>query len=128
MKIALIIFPLHPSHGCILQTYALYSSLKKIGHDVTIVYRQWAAPSLLGYLKRIGKNMYLRLFHGYKGAIFYEGAYPKSNMVELNAFIEKYFCIFFNTFMRGNFSFYIYRYCPQRDQSMFEKVFSKYMQ
>ena len=27
--------------------------------------------------------------------------------------------------MRGNFSFYIYRYCPQRDQSMFEKVFSK---
>ncbi|MCS2389079.1 hypothetical protein NXV57_17235 [Bacteroides thetaiotaomicron] len=34
--------------------------------------------------------MYLRLFHGYKGAIFYEGAYPKSNMVELNAFIEEY--------------------------------------
>ena len=90
MKIALIIFPLHPSHGCILQTYALYYTLKKKGHDVTIVNRQWAAPSLLGYLKRIGKNMYLRLFHGYKGAIFYEGAYPKSNMVELNAFIEKY--------------------------------------
>ena len=64
MKIALIIFPLHPSHGCILQTYALYYTLKKKGHDVTIVNRQWAAPSLLGYLKRIGKNMYLRLFHG----------------------------------------------------------------
>ena len=53
MKIALIIFPLHPSHGCILQTYALYYTLKKKGHDVTIVNRQWAAPSLLGYLKRI---------------------------------------------------------------------------
>lgn len=46
MRIALIIFPIHASHGCILQTYALYRTLRKLGHDVSIIDRQWDKLSL----------------------------------------------------------------------------------
>ena len=30
MKVALLVFPIHYSHGCLLQTYALYSKLKEL--------------------------------------------------------------------------------------------------
>ena len=40
MKIALVIFRIGPSHGSILQTYALYNVLKKLGHSVTIINRK----------------------------------------------------------------------------------------
>ena len=69
MNIALIIFPIHSSHGCILQTYALQQCLTHEGHNVTIIDRQWNKPGILSNCKdwvkviigRLsGKPMYLR--------------------------------------------------------------------
>lgn len=40
MKVALLVFPIHYSHGCLLQTYALYSKLKELGCEVTVLDRQ----------------------------------------------------------------------------------------
>lgn len=37
MKVALLVFPIHYSHGCLLQTYALYSKLKELGCEVTVL-------------------------------------------------------------------------------------------
>lgn len=37
MKVALLVFPLHYSHGCLLQTYALYSKLNELGCAVTVL-------------------------------------------------------------------------------------------
>lgn len=47
MNIALIIFPIHASHGCILQTFALATTLRQMGHKVTIIDRQWDKLSYL---------------------------------------------------------------------------------
>ena len=40
MNIALFIFRFGPSHGSILQTYALTRTLERMGHEVTIIDRQ----------------------------------------------------------------------------------------
>lgn len=69
MKIALIIFPIHPSHGCILQTFALQQVLLKDGHEVTIIDRQWDKPGIFSRCKDVlkfitgkisGKQIFLR--------------------------------------------------------------------
>lgn len=88
MKIALLVFPIHYSHGCILQTYALYSKLKELGHDVTIIDRQPSKQSLLtnsiGILKRIVK----RVVSDYRGPVFYSGYIPKAIMKNQQSFID----------------------------------------
>ena len=37
MKIGILTLPLHTNYGGILQAYALYSTLKEMGHDVTLI-------------------------------------------------------------------------------------------
>ena len=88
MKIALLVFPLHYSHGCILQTYALYSKLKEIGHDITIIDRQPNKQPTLRWCLTVGKRMARRIFKGYKGAVLYRGWFPKTIMKEQQSFID----------------------------------------
>ena len=57
LKIALVVFPIHASHGCILQTYALQEVLTRAGHDVYIIDKQKASPSLVCICKEGIKNL-----------------------------------------------------------------------
>ncbi len=90
MKVALLIFPIHFSHGCILQTYALYSKLKELGCDVTILDRQPNKASLFKTSIEITKRLLRKVFKGYKGAVFYKGWFPQRIMSEQQSFIDAF--------------------------------------
>lgn len=90
MKVALVVFPLHYSHGCILQTFALYSKLKEFGCEVTIFDRQPDKVSIITDGKRAFKRIAKRLLRGYRGPIFFSGFYPKSIMREQQHFIDRF--------------------------------------
>ena len=90
MKVALLVFPIHYSHGCILQTYALYSQLKELGHDVTILDRQPDAPSVLSWSLSVAKRIAKYIFKGYRGGVFYRGGYPRMIMKEQQSFIDHF--------------------------------------
>lgn len=88
MRIALVIFRLGPSHGSILQTYALTKALESLGHKVTIIDRQkpveWQDYD--SCFRRVVKKLL-------KGKLsrsdFYIGSFSKSMMSKLNVFINK---------------------------------------
>ena len=89
MKVALFIFRLGPSHGSILQTYALHKVLTDLGHNVTIIDRQRPIKfnSIIVALKRLLlsiKNGYLEI------GDFRLGEYPTHVMDPFKAFIIKY--------------------------------------
>ena len=92
MKIGLFIFPLHHSHGCILQTFALYTVLCNQGHQVTIIDKQ---PDKLGFggnLKQITKRFILKyILRKYKGDLFYLGYDSPKLMSSLTPFIRTNF-------------------------------------
>ena len=90
MRVALLVFPIHFSHGCILQTYALYSKLKEIGCDVTILDRQPKQSSFPKYSFTITKRIIRKVFKGYKGAVFYKGWFPLRIMSEQQSFIDAF--------------------------------------
>lgn len=87
MKILLVVFPLHYSHGSLLQTFALYSKLKELGNEVTILNREPDKRSCPRYALSVLKRIVKRMFFGSKGAIFYKGAFPQRIMENLNEFI-----------------------------------------
>lgn len=89
MKIALVIFRIHPSHGCILQTYALYNTLKSLGHDVKIIDKQQRI-TIQEWIQRTKGLAISKVRGGYKGPVFYCGIEPKGLMKRLNPFVEKY--------------------------------------
>ena len=89
MKIALIIFRLGPSHGSILQTYALNKVLVNMKHEVTIIDRQPPIHVFRDILNLI-KRLILCFVGKYKGPVFYLGAYSKTSMTDLKPFISKY--------------------------------------
>ena len=87
MKVALFIFRFGPSHGSILQTYALTRTLEKMGHKVTIIDRQ----------KPVSLNdFYLCLRRVVKGLLngrlslhdFYLGSFSQHVMKNLNKFLS----------------------------------------
>lgn len=88
MKIALIIFRIGPSHGSLLQTYALTRTLESMGHHVTIIDRQRS-------IDRVGyKNLVIRILKNVlRGKLskndFYLGTYSPLEMKELNPFIDR---------------------------------------
>lgn len=90
MKVALLIFPLHYSHGCILQTYALYSLLKANSFEVTIIDRQPDRYGFWGNVFIVIKRLLKKIIGKYKGPIFYVGYYPKAIMSELQSFIDTF--------------------------------------
>jgi len=91
MKIALVTFPFVPSHGSILQTYAIYTKLKEMGHDVTILNRIKPDPSLSILMRRTLFNLKNKIIGVYRGPVFYRGNSPKVIMKNLTPFIDSYF-------------------------------------
>lgn len=91
MKIALVAFPFVPSHGSILQTYAIYAKLKEMGHEVTIINRKMPNPSIITVLRRTVSNIKNKFFGNYQGPLFYLGNSPKAVMKNLMPFIDSYF-------------------------------------
>jgi len=90
MKVALVIFRLGPSHGSILQSYALYRCLRQLGHEVTVVDAQWPLP-LKRWLRPTASRLVKRLLGMYHGPVFYRGDYPPVMMSRLKGFIERSF-------------------------------------
>ena len=89
MKIALVVFRIGPSHGSILQTYALYQTLCKLGHEVTILNKQ-NNPSVYRLLRNAIARIKDKILYKYDGPIFYTTDYLPITMNELNSFIQKY--------------------------------------
>lgn len=90
MKIALIIFRIGPSHGSILQTYALTKTLESLGHQVTIIDRQWPI-GIKNYKWMIMRVLLHIRNHSFSCSDFYVNEFPPVLMKKLN------------TFVRGNF-------------------------
>lgn len=89
MKIALIIFRIGPSHGSLLQTYALYHVLKEMGHEVTIVNRKDKLP-FKTFVKRTLYRVYKTLRGERFDSIISIEVVPRRIMQELNRFVDKY--------------------------------------
>ena len=90
MKVALLVFPLHYSHGCLLQTYALYSKLNELGCEVTVLDRQPERTPIFQYGIIILKRLIKKLLFGYKGDIFYRNQFPMIIMAEQQHFIDRF--------------------------------------
>lgn len=88
MKIALIVFRIGPSHGSILQTYALYQTLQRMGHEVTILDRQ-RHFSVYRMLRSVLGRIKGSILKTYNGPIFYFKEYPDTTMKELCHFVQK---------------------------------------
>lgn len=95
MKIALVVFRIGPSHGSILQTYALYRTLQRLGHEVTILDRQQDF-SWHRIIRNIAARIRSKILHAYSGPIFYKEDYSPITMQELNLFFQKHLAM--NTF------------------------------
>lgn len=87
MRVALVIFRLGPSHGSILQSYALYRCLRQLGHQVTVVDAQWPLP-FRRWWRPTASRLVRRLIGQYHGPVFYRGDYPPVMMSRLSSFIE----------------------------------------
>lgn len=88
MKVALFIFRFGPSHGSILQTYALTRTLESMGHDVTVIDRQ-KPITINDYnvcLRRVVKGFLKRRFSWHD---FYIGSFSQYVMKNLNGFLIK---------------------------------------
>ena len=89
MKIALIIFRIGPSHGSLLQTYALYNVLKSLGHSVTIVNRK-DKLALKTFIRRTLSRLCKTLTGEHLNYIFSAKAIPSRIMRNLNIFVNKH--------------------------------------
>ncbi len=87
MNIALVVFRFGPSHGSILQTYALTRILEFMGHKVTIIDRQ--RPCSYRYFKSFVKRVIEKSINGSLSCSdFYVGEIPPVIMSNLNTFID----------------------------------------
>lgn len=88
MKILLMAFRYGPSHGSILQTYALTRTLERMGHQVTIINRQRPANflSFKTCVVRVVSNL---LRFRLSKHDFYLVGYPPVMKKEINKFIKK---------------------------------------
>lgn len=90
MKIALIAFRFGPSHGSILQTYALTKTLESLGHQVIIIDRQ--RPITFNSYINIIKRFLLGIKNGnLEGGDFRTGEIPGAVMRPFKLFIKKQF-------------------------------------
>lgn len=89
MNIALVIFPIHASHGCILQTFALATTLRQMGHKVTVIDRQWNKPSFVRICMQAAKVLLKKITCGYAGS-FMVDLDKKMILSELQSFINRH--------------------------------------
>lgn len=86
MKVALMAFRYGPSHGSILQTYALVKTLEEMGCEVTIIDRQRPFQK---YFKPFIRRIFYNSINGkLSKSDFYIGEIPPIMMRELNTFIN----------------------------------------
>lgn len=63
MDISVLTFPLSNNYGCLLQAYALQTTLEQMGHNVVILdKRDWRVDSFCGWCMRLLKNVFLYYF------------------------------------------------------------------
>ena len=84
MKVCLVVFRFGPSHGSILQTYALTKVLENLGHQVTIVNRIPAVDISSNLRRMIGDVVHKRISRHH----IYMGEFPPILMKNLNRFID----------------------------------------
>ena len=89
-KIALIIFPIHASHGCILQTYALKSKIEELGYEVTLINRHWNAPSVFTRFKYSVKMLLNRIIYGVNIPLVWQDPCNSFKLEELHSLINEY--------------------------------------
>lgn len=86
MKIGIISYPLNNNYGCHLQTYALYTVVCNLGHNVTYINRRSDKPTIWWWIKKIVKN----LLNGRSPFFSYEDFIMKRKGKKLVVFFEKY--------------------------------------
>lgn len=84
MKVCLVVFRFGPSHGSILQTYALTKVLEDLGHQVTIVNRIPEVDISSNLRRMIGDIVHKRISRHH----IYIGEFPPILMKNLNRFID----------------------------------------
>lgn len=88
MKIGLFIFRFGPSHGSVLQTYALTRTLESLGHEVTIIDRQ-RPVTLHKRLMVLGAIIKRLLSLNFNFDEIRLSEFPKDVMSNINLFIDK---------------------------------------
>lgn len=88
MKVALVIFRFGPSHGSILQTYALTRTLERLGHEVNIIDRQ-PSVDVHGFITCLRRAVKGVLKRNLSSLDFYFGDYSPALMRSLNGFIDR---------------------------------------
>lgn len=89
MKIALVIFRIGPSHGSLLQTYALSHILKNMGHNVTIINRK-DRLSFKTFIKRTLYRTYKTLRGERFDYIISTEVKPSRIMKNMNLFVDRH--------------------------------------
>lgn len=62
MKIGILTQPLRNNYGGLLQAYALQTTLKRMGHDVWIINREFEEPHFIRKFTSLGKKIILKYF------------------------------------------------------------------
>lgn len=88
MKIALVIFRIGPSHGSLLQTYALSHILNNMGHTVTIINRK-DRLSFKTFIKRTLYRTYKTLRGERFDYIISTEVMPSRVMKNMNLFVDR---------------------------------------
>ena len=91
MRIAIFTLPLHTNYGGILQTYALQTVLKRMGHEVTVIDRDHyphfsKMRRLLMYAKRLVKKYLMRR----KNTIVFIDKYREYNYSIISQFTKEF--------------------------------------
>lgn len=96
MKIGILTLPLKNNYGGILQAYALQTVLSRLGHEVILINRTYAFPSLkikcrriLSVLKAVYK-IYIRKDRGYKIMNPFAHEFSNRAIVMEHSFVKKY--------------------------------------
>lgn len=90
MKIALVIFPLQPSHGSFLQTFSLFSAMKEKGYEVKIIHRCANKTPLKKALRGGFIRLMKKILGKYKLRCFFRTGFNPDILKEMNRFVERY--------------------------------------
>lgn len=90
MKVGLLSFPIHASHGCLLQMYALKTTLEKLGHEVVLVDRRFPIPSYPKYVLLVTKRIIKKILGRSGNGIFYRSYEHPCIMRPFASFIDRF--------------------------------------
>lgn len=90
MKVGLLSFPIHASHGCLLQMYALKTTLEKLGHEVVLIDRRFPIPNYPRFVLLIIKRLIKIILGRRVDGIFYRSYVHPHIMRPFSSFIDKF--------------------------------------